>query len=44
VIVETSESIIQATAWNKSTKLTHSEHKVEAVVNDIHEILILRYK
>jgi len=44
VIVETSEPVIQATAWNKSTRLTHSEHKVEAVVNDIHEILILRYK
>ena len=44
VVIETSASIKQAAAWNKTTKLTQASHRVEAVVNDIHDTLVLRYK
>jgi len=44
VVIETSVPVKHATAWNKSTKLTHASHRVEAVVNDIHDILVLRFR
>ena len=42
-IVELAEPIKRATASNKSTKLTRRGRRLEVMVNDIHEIVIISY-
>ncbi|MBP7052901.1 MAG: beta-galactosidase trimerization domain-containing protein [Phycisphaerae bacterium] len=41
--IEFAEPIRRATATNKSTKLARSDRRLELIVNDIHEIVIIRY-
>lgn len=41
--IEFDEPIKRATATNKSTKLTRHGRRLEVMVNDIHEIVILSY-
>lgn len=42
-IVELDEPIKRATATNKSTKLTRHGRRLEATINDIHDVLIVNY-
>ena len=42
VTVECLEPIKEARALNPKTLLKHNDHRVEATINDIHEVLILR--
>jgi hypothetical protein len=41
--VELAEPIKRAIASNKSTKLTRHGRRLEIVVNDVHEIVIISY-
>jgi hypothetical protein len=41
--VEVGFPIKNAAAWNKSTTLTRHANRIEASVNEIHEVISLKY-
>ena len=41
--VESSRPLKRAEAWNRSTALKHWRHRLEATVNEVHEVLTLHY-
>jgi len=43
VAVELDRPIKRAEAWNKSTTLKRHGQRIEAMINDIHEIIVVRY-
>lgn len=43
VTVHCATPVRRAAGWNRSTEVKRRENRVEATVNDIHEVLVLRY-